>query len=205
MTKTAWHALGAVSLALLLTGSALAQQPKTVRVRGTIEKVDGDTMTVKARDGANLTIKAADNIRVQGLAKASLADINVDSYIGVTAMPQPDGSQRAVAIHIFTPQQRGVGEGHRPWDLQPNSTMTNAAVGSKVTAAEGNVLMMKYKDGEKKVVVTPQTTIVKVVSADKNEIKAGAKIIIMGAAKQPDGSLVAPSIYVGKDGITPPM
>jgi hypothetical protein len=205
MTKTAWHALGAVSLALLLTGSALAQQPKTVRVRGTIEKVDGTTMTVKARDGANLTIKAADNIRVQGLAKASLADINVDSYIGVTAMPQPDGSQRAVAIHIFTPQQRGVGEGHRPWDLQPNSTMTNAAVGSKVTAAEGNVLMMKYKDGEKKVVVTPQTTIVKVVSADKSEIKAGAKIIIMGAAKQPDGSLVAPSIYVGKDGITPPM
>jgi hypothetical protein len=120
-------------------------------------------------------------------------------------MPQPDGGQKAIAIHIFTPQQRGVGEGHRPWDLQPNSTMTNAAVGSKVTATEGDVLMMKYKNGEKKVVVTPQTAIVKVVSADKSEIKPGAKVIIMGAAKQPDGSLVAPSIYVGKDGITPPM
>jgi hypothetical protein len=98
-----------------------------------------------------------------------------------------------------------VAEGHRPWDQQPNSTMTNAAVATKVAAAEGDVLMMKYKDGEKKVVVTPQTTIVKVVPADKSEITAGAKIIIMGAAKQPDGSLVAPAIYVGKDGVTPPM
>jgi hypothetical protein len=206
MTNTTWHALGAASLALLLTGSALAQQPKTVRVRGTIEKVDGSTMTVKARDGANLTIKAADNIRVQGLAKASLDDIPTDTFIGVTAMPQPDGSQKAIAIHIFTAQQRKVvPQRHGPWDLQPNSTMTNAVVGSKVTAAEGNVLTVKYKDGEKKIVVTPQTSIVKVVPGDKSEIKAGAKILIMGAAKQPDGSLVAPSVYVGKDGITPPM
>jgi hypothetical protein len=206
MRKAIGHVLGATSLALTLcVPAALAQQPQTMRVRGTVEKVDGSTMTVKTRDGKDLTIKAADNIRVQGLAKASLADIGVDSYIGVTAMPQPDGGQKAIAIHIFTPQQRGVGEGHRPWDLQPNSTMTNAAVGSKVTATEGDVPMMKYKNGEKKVVVTPQTAIVKVVSADKSEIKPGAKVIIMGAAKQPDGSLVAPSIYVGKDGITPPM
>ncbi|MPZ57682.1 MAG: hypothetical protein GEU91_14515 [Rhizobiales bacterium] len=206
MNSKIWHGLGAAGLALVLGASAaLAQQPQMMRVRGTIEKVDGNTLTVKARDGVNLTIKTTDTVRVLGLAKASLADIGVDSYIGVTAMPQPDGSQKAVAIHIFTPQQRGVAEGHRPWDLQPNSTMTNAAVGSKVAAAEGNVLMMKYKGGEKKVVVTPQTSIVKVVPGEKSEIKAGAKIIIMGAAKQPDGTLQAAALYVGKDGITPPM
>lgn len=207
MHKTTLHVLGAASLALVLgVSAAFAQQPQTVRVRGTIEKVDGNVMTVKSRDGASLTIRQGDKFRAQGLSKVSLADIGVDSFIGVTAMPQPDGSQRAIAIHIFTEQQRKVvPQRHGPWDLQPNSTMTNAVVGSKVTAADGNVLMVKYKDGEKKIVVTPQTSIVKVVPADVSEVKAGAHVIIMGAVKQPDGTLVAPNIYVGKDGIAPPM
>jgi hypothetical protein len=207
MYRTTWHVLGAASLALILGASAaLAQQPQTMRVRGTIEKVDGNVMTIKSRDGATLTIKQGDKFRVQGLAKASLTDIPVDTFIGVTAMPQPDGSQKAIAIHIFTAQQRKVvPQRHGPWDLQPNSTMTNAVVGSKVAATDGNVLTVKYPNGEKKIVVTPQTAIVKVVPADNSEVKAGAKIIIMGAAKQPDGTLVAPNIYVGKDGIAPPM
>ena len=207
MYRTTWHVLGAASLALILGASAaLAQQPQTMRVRGTIEKVDGNVMTIKSRDGATLTIKQGDKFRVQGLAKASLSDIPVDTFIGVTAMPQPDGSQKAIAIHIFTAQQRKVvPQRHGPWDLQPNSTMTNAVVGSKVAATDGNVLTVKYPNGEKKIVVTPQTAIVKVVPADNSEVKAGAKIIIMGAAKQPDGTLVAPNIYVGKDGIAPPM
>jgi len=199
--------LGAAGLALVLGATAvMAQQPQTVRVRGTIEKVDGNVMTIKSREGATLTIKEGDNFRVQGLAKATLADIPVDTFIGVTAMPQPDGSVKAIAIHIFTAQQRAVvPQRHGPWDFQPGSTMTNAVVGSKVTAAEGNVLMVKYKDGEKKVIVTPQTTIVKVVPGDKSEVKAGAKIIIFGAAKLPDGTLTTAAIYVGKDGIAPPM
>jgi hypothetical protein len=207
MYRTTWHVLGAASLALILGASAtLAQQPQTMRVRGTIEKIDGNVMTIKSRDGATLTIKQGDKFRVQGLAKASLTDIPVDTFIGVTAMPQPDGSQKAIAIHIFTDQQRKVvPQRHGPWDLQPNSTMTNAVVGSKVAATDGNVLTVKYPNGEKKIVVTPQTAIVKVVPADNSEVKAGAKIIIMGAAKQPDGTLVAPNIYVGKDGIAPPM
>jgi outer membrane lipoprotein SlyB len=206
MKMTTWHVLGAAGLALVLTASALAQQPQRVRVRGTIEKVDGNVMTIKSRDGATLTIKQGDNFRAQGLAKASLDDIPPDTFIGVTAMPQPDGSQKAIAIHIFTEQQRKVvPQGHTAWDLQPNSTMTNAVVGSKVTAAEGNVLTVKYKDGEKKIVVTPQTSIVKVVPADTSEVKPGTHVIIMGALKQPDGSLVTPNIYVGKDGIRPPM
>jgi hypothetical protein len=207
MNRKIWHVLGTAGLALVLGASAaLAQQPQTVRVRGTIEKVDGNVMTVKSREGATLTIKQGDKFRVQGMAKASLADIPVDTFIGVTAMPQPDGSVKAIAIHIFTAQQRAVvPQRHGPWDFQPGSTMTNAVVGSKVSATDGNVLMVKYKDGEKKVVVTPQTSIVKVVPGDQSEVKAGAKIIIMGARKQPDGTLVAPNIYVGKDGIAPPM
>jgi hypothetical protein len=206
MNRTTLHVLGAAGLALLLAASAVAQQPQRMRVRGTVEKVDGNVMTVKARDGATLAIKQGDNFRAQGLAKASLNDIPVDTFIGVTAMPQPDGSQKAIAIHIFTEQQRKVvPHAHSQWDLQPGSTMTNAVVGSKVTAADGNVLTVKYKDGEKKIVVTPQTAIVKVVPAEVSEVKAGTHVIIMGALKQPDGSLVAPNIYVGKDGITPPM
>ena len=200
-----WRALGAAGIALAVVTVASAQQGPPVRIRGQIEKVEGKTLTIKARNGSEMKVNMIDNPRVQGLAKASLADIDTNSYIGVTAMPQPDGSQKAIAIHIFMPSQRGLGEGFRAWDLQPNSTMTNAAVASKVAAADGNVLTMKYKGGEKKVIVTPQTTIVKVVPGDKSEIKAGAQIIIMAAKKEADGSLTAPAVYVGVGGVTPPM
>jgi hypothetical protein len=207
MTMTTLRALGAAGLAVLIGATTvLAQQPQRVRVRGTIEKVDGGVMMVKSREGATLTIKQGEGFRAQGLAKASLEDIPVDTFIGVTAMPQPDGSQKAIAIHIFSTQQRAVvPQTFGPWDYQPGSTMTNAVVATKVAATDGNVLTVKYKDGEKKVIVTPQTSIVRVVPADNSEVKAGAKVIIMGALKQPDGSLVAPNIYVGKDGIAPPM
>ena len=207
MARTKWCVLGAASLALVIGVSAVsAQQPQRVRIRGTIEKVDGTMMTIKARDGKEMTVKQAEKFGVQGLAKASLADINNDTFVGVTAMPQPDGSQKAIAIHIFTEQQRKVvPQTFGSWDLQPNSTMTNAVVASKVANKDGNVLTVKYKDGEKKVLVTPQTAIVKVVPGDKSEVKAGAKVIIMGAVKGADGMLTTPSIYVGKDGIAPPM
>jgi hypothetical protein len=206
MRRNRLSILGAAGLALVMAATAALAQQKPLRIRGTIEKVDGNTLTVKARSGESLKITTPDDVRVQGLAKASLADISVDSFIGVTAMPQPDGSQKAIAIHIFTEQQRkAVPQGHTAWDLQPNSTMTNAVVGSKVAAKDGEVLMMQYKGGEKKVVVTPQTAIVRVVAGDKIEIKPGAHIIIMRADKQADGSLKAGAVYVGKDGITPPM
>jgi hypothetical protein len=205
MGRSKWCVLAAASATLVVGLTAASAQAPT-RIRGTIEKVDGATMTIKARDGKDMVVKEGDKFRVQGLAKASLADIGPDSFIGVTAMPQPDGSLKAVAIHIFTEQQRAVvPQRHGAWDLQPNSTMTNGTVGTKVTAADGNVLTVKYKDGEKKVMVTPQTAIVRVVAGDKAEVKPGAKIIIMGATKDADGTLTTQSIYVGKDGITPPM
>jgi outer membrane lipoprotein SlyB len=207
MARTNWCVLGVASLALVIGISAVsAQAPQRVRIRGTIEKVDGATMTIKARDGKDVMVKQDEKFGVQGLAKASLADLNNDTFIGVTAMPQPDGSQKAIAIHIFTEQQRKVvPQTFGPWDLQPNSTMTNAVVASKISNKDGNILTVKYKDGEKKVLVTPETAIVKVVPGDKTEIKPGAKIIIMGAVKGPDGTLTTNGIYVGKDGIAPPM
>ena len=198
----------ALAITLALTFAALpafAQQPQTVRIRGTIEKVDGQDLVIKSRDGSDFNVKLAENARVLALVKASITDIKAGSYIGVTAMPEADGVQRAIAIHIFPEAMRGTGEGHRPWDLRPNSTMTNAAVESAVASAEGEVVMVKYKDGEKKVVIPADTPIVAYAPGDKAEIKPGAKIIIMGAQKQPDGSLLAPAINVGRDGLTPPM
>jgi len=194
-------------LGVALTSAAIAQPPP-VRVRGEIEKVDGNTLTVKARDGAQLTIAVPDNVRVMNFVKASLADIKPNSYIGVTAMPQADGSQRAIAIHIFPEQARGVAEGHRPWDLRPGSTMTNAAVETTVGSVDGQVLTVKYKQGdktdEKKVIVPPDAAIVTYAPADRTELKPGAQIIIFGAQKQPDGTLQAQAVNVGR-GVTPPM
>jgi hypothetical protein len=194
---------------LTLAGTALAQQaPAPMRVRGQIEKVDGNTLTVKARDGATMAVNVPDSVRVTGLVKATLADIKPNSYIGVTAMPQPDGSQRAIAIHIFTEAQRGTGEGHRTWDLRPGSTMTNAAVETTATGVDGQVLTVKYKSAEKteekKVIVPPDAAIVAFQPGEKSELKSGAQVIIL-VQKQADGTLTAASVNVGRDGVTPPM
>src|SRR5215469_12881283 len=120
---------------LLVSSSAFAQQPPdpdAVRVRGTIESKGQQTLNVKARGGENLKVKLADNAPVRAVVKASLSDVKPGSFVGITAMPQPDGTQKAVEIHIFPEAMRGTGEGHRPWDLMPNSTMTNATVATQV-------------------------------------------------------------------------
>jgi hypothetical protein len=198
---------GATALALIVaTTTVSAQQAPPLRVRGTIEKVDGDTLTVKARGGETLTVKLADKARVAAMLKATLADIKPGSFIGVTAMPQPDGSQRAIGIHIFMEAQKGVVQArHFPWDRQPGSTMTNANVETSVSSVDGQVMTVKYPDGEKKVVVPPNTNIVAMAPGSKADLKPGAAFIIMAAQKQPDGTLTAPAINVGRDGATPPM
>ena len=160
MQNIARAAVMAAGLGLIAASTAWAQQPPTTRIRGEIEKVDGNMLTVKARDGAEMKVKLADNPRIMAMVKASLADIKPNSYIGVTALPQPDGTQKAIAIHIFLESMRGTGEGHRPWDLRPGSTMTNAAVDTTVTGVNGQEVTVKYKDGEKKVVIPPETPIV---------------------------------------------
>ena len=203
-------AAGAFALALVgASASAWAQSSAPpVRIRGTIEKVDGNTLTIKAREGNEVKVVMTDNVRVMDFVKASISDIKPNSYIGVTADPQPDGSQKAIAIHIFTEAQRGTGEGHRPWDLRPGTTMTNAAVETMAQGVDGQVVTVKYKTGdkteEKKVIVSPSTTIVAYAAGDKSELKPGAAIIIFNATKQPDGSLQAPAVSVGR-GLTPPM
>jgi hypothetical protein len=178
--------LGALAMTPSVIATALAQD--TVRVRGTIDHIDGSTYLVKARDGAALKVALADNPQIAGVAKASLSDIKQGSFVGVTAMPRADGSQSALEVHIFPEAMRGTGEGHYPWDLQPQSTMTNANVEQVVTAVDGPTLTLKYKDGEKKIFVPTNTPIVVYVPGDKSDLKPGAKVFI-AAIKQPDGTL----------------
>ena len=190
-------------LVALVAPIANAQEPP-VRVRGTIDRVDGDVYVVKARGGAELKVKLAAKATVVALIKASLADIKQGSYVGVAGMPQADGSQKALEVHIFPEAMRGTGDGHRGWDLQPSSTMTNGNVEQTTASSDGQVLTLKYKDGEKKIVVPPDTPIVVYVPGDKSELKAGASIFISAATKQPDGTLQAPRVNVGR-GVAPPM
>jgi hypothetical protein len=193
-------------VALLLTASpVVAQQPQMVRVRGTIESVDGQVLSVKGRDGTALTLKLVDGAPVRTVVRKSLDDVKVGSFVGITAMPQPDGTQKAVEIHIFPEALRGTGEGHRPWDLMPNSTMTNANIDSAVTGVTGQELVLKYKDGEKKFVVPANVEVVMFAPAQMSDLKPGAKIFVVAAKKLPDGTLEAPNVTVGSAGVDPPM
>ena len=196
-----------VAAAMVITSSlyAVAQQPPTPsRVRGTIEGVDGDVISVKSRNGEDVKLHMTGDIKVVGITKISLDDIKVGSFVGATTVPGPDGSQNAVEVHVFPEDMRGTGEGSRPYDLRPNSTMTNATVAESVAGNDGHTLTVKYKDGEKKVVVGPDTPVVTYVAADKSDLKAGAKVIAF-MKQLPDGSFETNRVSVGRDGLTPPM
>jgi hypothetical protein len=196
---------------VLAFASALAQD-KPVRVRGTVEQVEGSLMTVKTREGDALKVKLADDGKVVALVKASLADIKPNSYVGSTAMPHPDGSWKAVEVHIFPEEMRGTGEGDRPYDYKPQSTMTNGTVNSlgkstvsgTVSSEENATLTLSYKDGSKKIDVTPETVIVSYMPGNKEELKPGARIYIPAATRQADGTLMTVRVNVGR-GVTPPM
>jgi len=197
-------AFGIATLAFVAFTAPAFAQDQPVRVRGTIERAEGDHYIVKARNAGEVKVKLADNAMVVAIVKASLADVKQGSYVGVSGMPQPDGSQKCLEIHIFPEAMRGTGDGHRPWDLQPSSTMTNGAVEQTSASADGQVLLLKYKDGEKKIVVPADCPIVSYSPADKSELKPGAAIFIAAAQKQADGTLVTPRINVGR-GTAPPM
>jgi len=198
--------LGAAGIAMLMVASSVwAQQPQKVNVRGTIEAVDGTVLSTKSRDGTVMKVKLADNASVRGVVKMALADVKVGSYVGVATMPQPDGSLKALEVLIFPDAMRGVAEGHRPWDLQPTSQMTNANVEVMVAGKDGQELSLKYKDGEKKIIVPPDVPVVTFVPGDKGELKPGAKIVIIGATKLEDGTVEAAGVNVGRNGIMPPM
>src|SRR5258708_19964094 len=196
MHKMIWPALAAVSFALICAAPASAQD---VRLRATIEKVDGPVYTVKNRDGTEWKLTVSDPPLFVAIAPATMADIKPGMFVGSAGMMQPDGSQKAIEVHIFPESMRGTGEGHYDWDLLPKSKMTNANVEHAVDSVDGQVLSVKYKDGQKKLLVTPETTLVTYEIGKKDEVQPGTKIFVAAAKKQPDGTVQAPRITYGRN------
>jgi hypothetical protein len=207
MIATTRRALATVACLTVLFSAAMvaAQSPATVRVRGTIESIDGKSMNVKGRDGNAINVKLTDDAKVLTVDRKSIADVKQGVFVGITAMPQPDGTQKAVEIHIFPEALRGSGEGHRPWDLMPNSTMTNANVETEVVTDDGKELVLKYKDGEKKFIVPANVEVVMFAPATVSDLKPGEKIVVAAAKKLDDGSVEAGRLVVGHNGVNPPM
>lgn len=197
--------LAVVSGLVLLALPSFAQQSQPIRIRGAIEAVDGPNLTIKSRSGETLKVKLADNARVSALVKASAADLKPNTYIGVTSVPAPDGSDKAVAVHIFPEERRGTAEGRMNWDLLPDSKMTNGAVNLQVQGVQGGVMTVTYKGQESKIALTPETSIVAYSGGDRSELKPGIKIMIFSATRGEDGTLQAAAITYGRDGLTPPM
>jgi hypothetical protein len=180
----------------------LAQE--AVRIRGTIERIEGPVYVVKSREGAELKLTVTDDHPLfVAIAPATMADIKPGMFVGSAGMMQADGTQKAVEVHIFPESMRGTGEGHYDWDLKPQSKMTNGNVEQTVAGVEGPVLSVKYKDGEKKLMVTPETVVVTYVMGNKDEIQPGTKIFVGAAKKQPDGTLQTPRITYGRNGAGP--
>ncbi len=202
MTATTMLA-GFAVLAMLGLAPALAQAPQPTRLRGVIEKVDGHTVLAKSDTGEALKLNLADKMLVVGVAKASMADVKEGAYIGSGAMPQPDGSQKAVEVHIFAPSMRGTGEGFKPWGGAANGTMTNGTVGATVTGVDGPVVTVKYRDGEKKIVVGPNVPVVRYEVEDVSAVKPGVAFAVLGAVKTADGSYDVKRMNVGRDGVVP--
>jgi hypothetical protein len=198
-------AFSAGLMTCLVSVQLAAQQDSPPRVRGTIEQVNGRSLTVKTRSGGSNTFQIKDGAPVVAVVPGSMADIQSNTFVGITATAQPDGSIKAVEVHVFPEAMRGTGEGHYGWDLMPNSTMTNAAVTQQVKKVEGNALTLKYKEGEKTIVVPTEATIVNLAPGDQGDLKVGAKVFVPRWEKQPDGSWQAAVIVAGRDGLTPPM
>ena len=191
---------------------AFSQDTQPPRVRGTLEQADGNKLTIKTRSGSESAVALKDGAAVIAALKGAMSDIQDNSFVGITATTQPDGTIKAVEVHVFAEPLRGVGEGHYPWDLMPNSTMTNAAVTHQVQKVEGNTLTLKYKEGEKtdkmgeKAIMVPaDAVVVNLVPGDKADLKPGAKVFVPRWEKKADGTWEASVIVVGRDGITPPM
>ena len=188
---------------LFVASMAAAQAPNTVSVRGTIASVDDRILDVKTRGGVDVKVKLADDARILASDRKSLADLKQGAFVGITAMPQPDGTRKAVEIHIFPEALRGTGEGQRPSDLIPNSTMTNASVESSVASVDGEVLVLKYKDGEQKFIVPSNVEVSAFTPATLADLKPGEKVFVVAAKRLRDGTLEAPNIVVGRSGVNP--
>jgi hypothetical protein len=194
--------LAAVSFVLVCVASPASAQ-ETVRIRGTIERIDGPVYVVKNRDGAELKLTVTDNPLFVAIVPAAMADIKPGMFVGSAGMMLADGTQKAIEVHIFPEAMRGTGEGHYDWDLKPQSKMTNGNVEQSVAGVDGPMLSVKYKDGEKKLLVTPETIVVTYVTGSRDEVKPGTRIFVAAAKKQPDGTLQTPRITYGRNGAGP--
>jgi hypothetical protein len=213
MKRLVIRSLGAATAALLVSflqlqlAHAQAPQGKPVTIRGKISAVEGRSLKV-ATTGGEVSVRFPEDVRIGGVAAAQMSDVTAGNYVGTTAVKQGDGNLKAIEVHIFPESARGTGEGHRPWDLQPGSTMTNANVEKveqvAVEKVQGPMLTLRYKDGEQKVFIPPGTPIVKNVPADRSLLKAGTGVYIP-AVQSEDGTLTATRITVGVGGIMPPM
>jgi hypothetical protein len=223
MMRNAIHFPVLAALLTTIAAAAPATSPKDEHVRGDIVAVSGNSMKVKTPDGQELTLTLAPDLRVSAAQKASLDSVGQGLFVGTTAVAQADGTLRAVEVHVFPESMRGTGEGHRPWDLQPESTMTNATVekselqgtgGSAPTmtnatvaeagkSAGGRRLQLKYPGGEKTVFVPANTPVVRLEPSDRSKLKAGEHVFAV-AARQPDGTVVAKRVIFG-EAVVPPM
>ena len=193
-------------IALLALPAAAQNAPEgtPMRIRGTVEKLDGQMLTVKSREGPELTIALAPNFTVAAVVKKSLADIKTGDFVGAASTKGTDGKLHALEVLIFPEALRGTGEGERAWDLTPDSLMTNATVAGIASAAQGQALKVTYKGGESEIIVAPNTPVVTFAPGDASLLKPGAAVFI-GAIKKPDGSLTAARVNAEKDGVKPPM
>jgi hypothetical protein len=203
--KTKLSTVVFVLTACITTSISASAEDTPARVRGTLQRMDGNNLTIATKSGKETDVPLKDGAPIIAVTKGAMSDIKSNSFVGITAMPQPDGTQKAVEVHVFEESLRGVGEGHYPWDLMPSSTMTNGAVAQQVEKVEGNTLQVKYKDGEKTIVVPKDAEVVNLVAGSKADLKTGAHVFIPRWEKQGDGTWQAAVVVVGRDGITPPM
>lgn len=195
--------IGATGLGLMLMTGTGAIAQDTVRIRGTIETESGGLYSVRTRDSRLVMLKLAQKVGVAASIKSSLSDIRPGLYIGIAALPQTDGSLRALEAHIFDESMRGTAEGHRAWDLLPKSTMTNAVVENVVQSIDGRTVTLRYKDGHQHVVIPPDTVVVTYLPGSRDELKPGAVVFVPAADIQPDGTLLAQRVMVGRDAAPP--
>jgi hypothetical protein len=202
ITTTAGMALAVFGIVTVT--SALAQGAPPVRIRGTIESIEGQDLTVKSRDGSSVKIKLAPDYAVTAVVKAEMTDVIVGKYVGIAALPQANNAEKALEVLVLPESARGSGEGHYAWDLAPESMMTNATIAAAADQADGRALTLKYKDGENRIIVPKDVPIVTFVPGDRALLTPDAGIIV-SAVEQPDGTTTASRIVVGKDGVKPPM
>jgi hypothetical protein len=195
-------ALAAAAITLTTVQLTYADDTQRVRVRGTVETLNGETLTIKTRDGADQAIALKSGWKIGGIKRASVDDIKPGDFVGVGSMPKGSGPNDAIQVMIFPAAMRGTGEGNRPWDAQPNTEMTNATVSNAVKAVNGRTITLTYQGKEKTIAIPDGTQIVTLASAAKDDLKPGADVIVT-AQKSADGSMSSAQVAVGLDGVSP--